>query len=126
MPGTKVSFDKTRCKKKIESGISVVQKKLDSQVMKDANYFCPLDTGALQKSVLGSVIGSGLLTWAIDYAKKMYNFKGKLRTEPTKDKDGNITRETNPNASVKWFEVAKSRYREKWVRLVNDGFGKRS
>ena len=114
MPGTKVSFDKTGCKKKIESSLSVVQKKLDSQVMKDANYFCPQDTGALQKSVLGSVIGSGLLTWAIDYAKKMYHFKGR------------VSKETNPNASVKWFEVAKSRYREKWVRLVNDGFGKRS
>jgi len=121
---TKVSFDKAGCKRKIQGRVNLAQKKLDSQVMKDSNYFCPMDTGALQKSVLGSTIGSGLLTWAIDYAKKMYHFKGKLRTEPTKDKEGNVTRETNPNATVKWFETAKSRYLERWVKLVNDEYSK--
>lgn len=109
---TKVSFDKTGCKRKIQTRVTMAQKKLDSQVMKDANYFCPMDTGALQKSVLGSVIGSGLLTWAIDYAKKMYHFKGR------------VSKESNPNASVKWFEVAKSRYKERWEKLVNDEYSK--
>ena len=109
---TKVSFDKTGCKRKIQGRVTLAQKKLDSQVMKDANYFCPQDTGALQKSVLGSVIGSGLLTWAIDYAKKMYHFKGR------------VSKESNPNASVKWFEVAKSRFTEKWTKLVNDEYSK--
>ena len=109
---TKVSFDKTGCKRKIQGRVNLAQKKLDSQVMKDANYFCPQDTGALQKSVLGSVIGSGLLTWAIDYAKKMYHFKGR------------VSKESNPNASVKWFEVAKSRFKERWLKLVNDEYSK--
>ena len=109
---TRVSFDKSGAKRKIQGRVNLAQKKLDSQVMKDSNYFCPQDTGALQKSVLGSVIGSGLLTWAIDYSKKMYHFKGR------------VSKETNPNASVKWFEVAKSRFRDKWVRLVNDEYSK--
>ena len=109
---TKVSFDKAGCKRKIQGRVNLAQKKLDSQVMKDSNYFCPKDTGALQDSVLGSTIGSGLLTWAIDYAKKMYHFKGK------------VSKETNANASVKWFEVAKSRFTEKWTKLVNDEYSK--
>lgn len=109
---TRVVFDQSAVKKKITTRLDMAQKKLDSQVMKDANYFCPQDTGALQKSVLGSIIGSGLLTWAIDYAKKMYHFKGRL------------SKETNPNASVKWFEVAKSRHKEAWAKLVNDEYSK--
>lgn len=108
----KVSFNQAGAKKKIETRLTMVQKKLDSQVMKDSNNFCPMDTGALQKSVLGSVIGSGILTWAIDYAKKMYHFRGR------------VSKESNPNASVKWFEVAKSRYKDMWVKLVNDEYSK--
>lgn len=109
---TKVSFNKTSVKKRIADDTRIAQKKLDSEVMKNANYFCPQDTGALQKSVLGSIIGSGLLVWAIDYAKKIYNFKGR------------VSKESNPNASVKWFEVAKSRFRDSWVRLVNREYNK--
>lgn len=109
---TKVTFNRAAVKHKVHERVSIVQKKLDAQVMKDSNYFCPMDTGDLQRSVLGSVIGSGLLTWAKDYARKMYHFRGKL------------SKENNPNASVKWFEVAKARYKEKWNRLVNNEYSK--
>lgn len=112
MKGTKVSFSPAATKKKIESRLTMCQKRLDSQVMKDSNYFCPQDTGALQKSVLGSVIGSGLLVWAIDYAKKMYHFRGR------------VSKETNPNAAVKWFEVAKVRFKENWTKVVNYEYNK--
>jgi len=109
---TKVSFDKSKVKKDIEMRMVPVQKRLDAQVMKDSNYFIPKETGTLEKSVFGSVLGSGILTWAVDYAKKMYNFGGKL------------SKETNPNASIKWFEVAKVRFTEKWTRMVNNEYRK--
>ena len=109
---TKVVFNKGQVKRRIIADTAKAQKRLDAQVMKDANYFCPKDSGDLQRSVLGSTIGSGILTWAISYAKKIYNWKGRVR------------KETNPNASVKWFEVAKSRYKDKWVKVAQNGFGK--
>lgn len=109
---TKITFDTTQVTKKINTRISMAQKKLDAQVMKDSNYYCPMDTGELQKSVLGSVIGSGLLVWSKEYAKKMYNFGGML------------SKENNPNASVKWFEVAKSRKLASWIKLVDDEYGR--
>lgn len=109
---TKITFDTAQVTKKINTRISMAQKKLDAQVMKDSNYYCPMDTGELQKSVLGSVIGSGLLVWSKEYAKKMYNFCGTL------------SKENNPNASVKWFEVAKSRKLASWNKLVDDEYGR--
>ena len=105
---TKITFDTAKVTKKINTRISMAQKKLDAQVMKDSNYYCPMDTGDLQRSVLGSVLGSGLLVWSKEYAKKMYNFGGKL------------SKDNNPNASVKWFEVAKSRKLASWNRLVEN------
>ena len=105
---TKITFDATKVTKDIALITSRAQKKLDAQVMKDSNYFCPMDTGDLQRSVLGSVLGSGLLVWSKEYAKKMYNFGGTL------------SKENNPNASVKWFEVAKSRKLASWNRLVEN------
>ena len=109
---TKITFDTAQVTKNINTRISMAQKKLDAQVMKDSNYYCPMDTGELQKSVLGSVIGSGLLVWSKEYAKKMYNFGGTL------------SKENNPNASVKWFEVAKSRKLASWIKLVDDEYGR--
>lgn len=111
---TKIEFDQSKVKAKIESRLVRVQKRLDAQVMKDSNYFCPMDTGALQKSVLGSQIGSGILVWAKDYAKKMYHFGGKL------------SKDSNTNASIKWFEVAKARYKEVWEKIANDEYRRRS
>ena len=105
---TKITFDTEQVTKKINDRMSIAQKKLDAQVMKDSNYYCPMDTGDLQRSVLGSVIGSGLLVWSKEYAKKMYNFGGKL------------SKENNPNASIKWFEVAKSRKLASWKNLVEN------
>lgn len=107
---TKITFDTEQVTKNINTRISMAQKKLDAQVIKDSNYYCPMDTGELQKSVLGSVIGSGLLVWSKEYAKKMYNFGGTL------------SKENNPNASVKWFEVAKSRKLVVWAMVANDGY----
>jgi len=119
---TKITFDTAQVTKNINTRISMAQKKLDAQVMKDSNYYCPMDSGDLQRSVLGSTLGSGLLVWSKDYAKKMYNFlTDKLSDEVASSK---LSKENNINASVKWFEVAKSRKLASWIKLVDDEYGR--
>ena len=83
------------------------QFKLDQQVMKDSNFYCPQDVGSLQTSVIPSANGKGLLEWNKQYAKaQYYDF-------PNKSKD------KNPNASMKWFERAKAAKKDAWKRLVD-------
>jgi hypothetical protein len=102
----KTKFDSKACKQRIEKKLEIAQKKLDSQVMVDSNFYCPQRDGDLQRSVLSSKIGSGLLTWRAEYAREQYYGR------PNKSKD------KNPYASMKWFEVAKVNKLKQWEALV--------
>ena len=96
-------------KNAIEQSTQRAQMVLDAQVLQDSNYFCPLKTGTLQKSaIINSRIGSGLLTWRTPYARRQYYEYSKPAYQP------------NPNACGKWFEAAKARWLDKWVKLVNE------
>jgi hypothetical protein len=113
LPGVKVAFDRAGARARIEKRISQAQAILDGQVMKDSNYFIPKRDGDLEKSVLGSQLGSGLLVWAIEYARKLYHGVG-----------FRFSKDVNPNASPKWFERAKAQFKDKWVKLVNDEYSR--
>ena len=102
-----ISFNVKKCQDKIEQRVSRVQKLLDAQVMKDSNYFVPVDKHQLERSVLNSKLGSGVLVWDAEYAKKQYYHFVK------KSKD------QNPNASTKWFERAKERSMKTWEKIAN-------
>jgi hypothetical protein len=79
------------------------QTALDVQVVKDSNYFCPVDEGTLQRSALtASRFGSGEVQWDIPYAHAQY------WGLPNKSKD------INPNARMKWFEEANTLYAKDW------------
>ena len=112
----KVDFDVNAISQKIQNNIAKCQIKLDSQVLKDSNYYCPVapvNGGTLQKSaILNSKLGSGKLVWQTPYAIEQYYSK------PNKSHD------KNPNASMKWFEVAKSKNAKNWEKLVNDEYCK--
>ena len=109
----KVDFNPLQIAQEKKKIIDIVQAKLDAQVLKDSNFFCPLDTGSLQKSgILHTVLGSGLLIWGAPYAKAQYYGLP------------NKSHEHNPNATTKWFEVAKSRNKENWEKLVNEEYSK--
>lgn len=98
---------------KIKKAAQLTQPVLDSQVMKDSNKYCPQDTGILQKSVIThSVIGSGLLVWRTPYAKAQYYGLP------------NKSHQKNPFATMKWFEVAKSKCLRQWEQIINGKFGK--
>lgn len=111
MTKTTVTIDTKKIVNHYEQKSKRAQMALDAMVMNDSNYFCPLDSSELQKSVIGnSKLGSGLLSWNTDYARRQYygvNF--------------DHSKQKNLNARAKWFEAAKAMWLEKWVKLV-DGF----
>lgn len=106
----KANFNEQAVKTRFAKAIKLAQMKLDQQVITDSNYYCPLKTGALQKSAqINTVIGSGLVVWRTPYARAQYygvNF--------------DRSKDPNPNACAKWFEAAKSRKLEAWRKLVSD------
>jgi hypothetical protein len=81
------------------------QAALDEQVLKDSNYFCPLQEGTLQASgVLSTKLGSGIVIWDTPYAHRLY-------WHP----EYNFSLDRNPNARGKWFEEAKARHLPEWL-----------
>lgn len=101
---------------KVSSRLSATMKKqlqpaLDTQVLKDSNYFVPMDTGNLKSSgVRATIPGSGVVQWNTPYAKKMYY-----------GVDYNFSLESNPHARAKWFEEAKKQYKSDWIKMLQKG-----
>ena len=106
-----LTLDAPGIKRKVANNLFFVQQVLDERIAADSNYFCPKDTGGLQGSVL-PVQGTGILEWNTPYAKAQYYGL------PNKSTD------SNPNASMKWFESAKSRKLKEWVRLANETYSR--
>lgn len=92
----KVVFNATQLLEDFEAATVRAQKVLDASIVKYGNLYCPQDTGALQKSAITSTkVGSGLVVWNTNYAKKVYhNWKG-VRGH-----------NRNPKATSKWVETA--------------------
>lgn len=96
-----------RIKSENEAKIKQIQAPLDALIIADSNYFCPIKTGTLQKSaVINTHIGDGVIKWKTPYARRQYYEYSKPAYQP------------NPNACGKWFEAAKARWLEKWLRFV--------
>ena len=106
---TKTLINENGIKSNIEERARKTQTGLDSLILSDSNYFCPIKTGKLQQSaIVNSRLGSGELVWKTPYARRQYYDYHKPPYQP------------NPNACGKWFEAAKARWLEKWVRFVNE------
>ena len=106
---TKTVLNDAGIKANIEAKARQVQAPLDALILQDSNFFCPIKTGTLQKSaIINSRIGSGELVWRTPYARRQYYEYSKPPYQP------------NPNACGKWFEAAKARWLEKWIRFVNE------
>ena len=105
----KTALNSAEIKADLEAKARQVQAPLDALIMADSNYFCPIKTGTLQKSaIINSRLGSGELVWKTPYARRQYYEYSKPPYQP------------NPNACGRWFEAAKARWLEKWVRFVNE------
>ena len=106
-----ISYKSEQTAQRLENRVQQVQKRFDLLVMRDSNFYCPHDTGVLQKSViLSSRLGSGVLTWNTPYAKAQYY------GYPNKPKRHNV------NATGKWFETAKANKIKTWEKLSNDWY----
>jgi len=106
-----IQFQEDIEKKKIGNATLRAQKKLDAQALKDCNFYCPMQTGTLQKSaILNTVIGSGKLIWNTPYAHEQYYDR------PNKSYD------KNPNAMMRWCEVAAAKKMSEWRKIVEDEY----
>lgn len=105
----KIDIDINAIEKKIEKRVDKAQFVLNQQIIKDSNYYAPEDTGDLQDS---AIIGSSNteIIWDKDYAAKQYY------------EDSDKSKDKNPNASMKWFEVAKAKNLKQWEKLANDKY----
>lgn len=82
------------------------QKFLDSEVLRDSTPLVPFRTGALARSgQLGTVIGSGMVSWIAPYARYQY-----YNTVETRSYDA--------QRGGKWFERAKASHKPTWVAGV--------
>ena len=113
MPGVSVYLDKQGIKKDAQARIQRAQMVLDEQIAKDSNYYIPKRDGDLERSVFGSLFGSGLLVWAVQHARKMYHGVG-----------FNFSKDVNPNARAEWFEWAKKIRIKEWVKVANSEYRK--
>ena len=105
----KTVLNEAEIKAKTAGEIKRLQAPLDAMVLADSNYFCPIKTGTLQKSaIINTQIGSGEVKWVTPYARKQYYEYSKPVYQP------------NPNACGRWFEAAKARWLDKWVRFINE------
>ncbi|MFT8889868.1 MAG: minor capsid protein [Ethanoligenens sp.] len=82
------------------------QKFLDSEVLRTTTPFVPIRTGALIKSgQLGTVIGSGQVTWNVPYARRLYYSQ-------------NYHFNDAPQRGGKWFERSKATNKPQWIAGV--------
>lgn len=112
----RIDFDPDKVQMRFRESGSRAQKKLDSAVLKDSNFYCPMYQSVLQKSgIAHTVIGSGHIMWKTPYAR--FQYYG-LKLDHSKS--------NNPYATPKWFETAKAKRKKEWVKLVYDEYNKKS
>lgn len=102
----KIEINGDRIAAKIDNNWKSGLEMLSSQILRDCNEFCKMDTGMLiMSSYIHSRLKEGLLIWNTPYAARQYY---EIKTANTQG--------GNPNATWRWCEVAKQRYQARWVR----------
>jgi hypothetical protein len=109
-----LKLDKSKLNAKIKKRMETVQPILNQQVIKDSNYYAPKVRGDLQDSAIkGTDMNSTKIIWAIPYARRLYY-----------GIDFNFTKTSNPNARAKWFEEAKAKKKDEWVKVANNAYNR--
>lgn len=107
----KIDISPQRIQVKVDTAFKNGLEKLSSEILANCNEYCKEDTGALiLSSWIHSKLEKGLLVWQTPYAKRQYYA---IRTAH-KDK--------NSNASWKWCQKAKEKYKDKWNQLAQKAF----
>ncbi len=130
MSSVTIDMDIGKITAKMKRHVDKIQPILDMQIMKDSNYYAPMDTGNLQASAITGTYfkkptkalvspilqsgqmsvnaGKGKVVWNTPYAKRMYYGVGY-----------NFSKDSNPNAQAKWFEKAKATKIGNWRKILN-------
>jgi hypothetical protein len=104
----KVNVELNNLPQKVEQAKQFAQFALDQQVIKDCNYYVPMDTGNLQRSVFtASNIGQGEIVWDSPYAKNLYY-----------NPQFNFSKDKNPHARGMWFDQAKAVHGKDWTEVA--------
>lgn len=101
----------------------VVQRYVDSEVLRRSTPYLPLQTGALRNAgIMGTDIGSGQVCWNGPYAKYLYHGKvmvGEHSRSPWANRgerkvvtDKAITYHGAPKRGPEWFEQMKIAHRK--------------
>lgn len=128
--------------KRIDNNIRTAQRALNMQIVADCDPLIPFQQGALRNSVnYPQGIYGGEIEYNTPYAHYQYQSVVYSPNIPIKDSEGNITgwfsppgqkkqptgrtlQYHTPGTTGKWFEVAKERNLQSWVRLVKETAGK--
>ena len=103
----RIRIDPNNVTMKVQTSWKKGLPQLSEEILADCNEYCKEYTGALiQSSLIHSRPAEGKLIWQTPYARRQY---WGIRTAH-KDK--------NPNATWKWCEAAKARWRERWDKLA--------
>ena len=98
---------------RLSKHVQTAQRALDAKVLQDSNFYIPMNSGSLKNSgITATVIGSGKVEWSAPYAADQYYG------------NPNKSHQKNPNARMKWFEVAKAQKLKEWEKLANDEYNK--
>lgn len=127
---------------RIDKNLKECQKLLNLQIVADCDPLIPFQQGALRNSVnYPKGIYGGEIEYNTPYAHYQYQSVVYSPNIPIKDSEGNITgwfsppgqkkqptgrtlQYHTPGTTGKWFEVAKKRNLQSWVRLVKETAGK--
>lgn len=103
---------------KVSADLSGIHQKYSASQMKaaqtlfatrvgfDSNKYCKVDTGQTRNSMqTSSNFANGEVSWDTKYAKAAYYSPSALHGK-------------NPNASPKWFEVAKRNHQAAWLEYA--------
>ena len=103
----KIDFDTSKIIKDYDKLTEKGVETLSQQVLKDSNFYVRKDSGLLEtSSIKASNTKKGEVVWNTPYAKRVYY-------------TGNPSKDVNSNASLMWFEKAKSKYWKDWINIVS-------
>ena len=96
--------------RRFEERNSLAVAALCQQILKDSNFYCPLDQGTLQASALiSSDSDRGIISWETPYAAKLYY-----------GIDFNFDVSSNPNAQAMWFHKGKDVHLNEWIEVYKN------
>ena len=128
----RVKFDP----KRLNQNVDRAQFALDSRIMNDMVPYMPMTTGTLiqvTRAKSAATAGTGIVCAAAGpYGR--FQYYGKVMVDPLtnspwarKGAKKIVTDKpleySNPRAQAKWFEVAKEKNLNKWIKLVDDKLG---